>query len=118
MPISIIENPINKSFLSELAKERFGDLVKAVVDVENEIMAIGGDLHSDEETLLLERGSKQQNLWGINLYPDKSGEEFIEFDSVINIRPISGNRSRDVIDPNLRMKIIEIVAHLVKQDEC
>jgi len=114
MPISIVEEPIKKSKLSELAKKQFGDLVKAVVDVERKIMVIGGELHSDEEALLLEQGSKQKNLWGINLYPDKIGEELIEFDSIINIRPSQGNRSRDVNDPNARLKIKEIISLLVK----
>ncbi|HEX2583309.1 MAG TPA: DUF5674 family protein, partial [Chlamydiales bacterium] len=107
MPISLIEKPIEKSELAEIAKERFGDLVKAVVDVEKGIMAVGGELHADEEALLLEEGSKQRNLWGINLYPDKSGEELIEFDSIINLRPSQGNRSRDVNDPIARQKIKE-----------
>lgn len=115
MPISLIEEPIEKSELSEIAKERFGDLVKAVVDIEKGIMAVGGELHSDEEALLLEAGSKQKNLWGINLYPDKSGEEVIEFDSIINLRPSQGNRSRDVNDSQIRQKIKEIVNLLIKK---
>jgi hypothetical protein len=115
MPISVIEGPIEKSELCEIAKERFGDLVKAVVDIEKGIMAVGGELHSDEEALLLEEGSKQKNLWGINLYPDKSGEELIEFDSIINLRPSQGNRSRDVNDPVARQRIKEIVNQLVKK---
>ncbi len=81
MPISLINKPIKKSELSEIAKEQFGDLVKAVVDIERGIMAVGAELHSDEEAFLLEDGSKQKNLWGINLYPEKSGEELIEFGS-------------------------------------
>lgn len=113
MPIKIIEQQIAKSELFELAKERFGDLIKAVVDVERGTMAIGGELHSDEEALLLDQGSCQQALWGINLYPDKSGDEFIEFDSVINLRPSQGNRSRGIVDPIIRQKIKEIIAQLV-----
>ena len=75
----------------------------------------GGELHSDEESLLLEEGSKQKNLWGINIYPNKSGEELIEFDSMINLRPSQGNRSRDVLDPTARQKIKEIVTQLIKK---
>jgi hypothetical protein len=115
MPMSLVEKRITKSELADLAKERFGDLVKAVVDVERGLMTIGGELHSDEEAHLLDQGSRQQDLWGINLYPDKSGEEFIEFDSVINLRPSQGNRSRDVMDPIIRQKIKDIVAQLVDQ---
>jgi uncharacterized protein DUF5674 len=115
MPISIIEEPIQKSELAELAKERFGDLVKAVVDIERGIMVVGGELHSDEEAMLIESGSKQRNLWGINIYPDKSGDELIEFDSIINLRPSQGNRSRAVDDPEARKKIKDLLNRLVKQ---
>ena len=113
MPISIIQEPIEISELAKLAKERFGDMIKAVVDVEREMMIVGGELHADEEALLLEQGSKQSNLWGINLYPDKNGEELIEFDSMINLRPSQGNWSRDVVDPTVRLKIYEIVGRLI-----
>lgn len=113
MPITLIENQIEKSELAEIANERFGDLVKAVVDVKRRVMLVGGELHSDEEALLLEQGSQQQDLWGINLYPDKTGEEFIEFDSIINLRPSQGNRSRSVDNSEIRQKIIEIVNQLV-----
>lgn len=92
----------------------FGDLVKAVVDVEKNIMAIGGDLHADEEALLLDHGSKQQNLWGINIYPGEPKEKWIEYDSMINIRPSQGNRSRDVQDLAVRKKIIKIVEGLIE----
>ena len=115
MPIELIEKQIEKSALSEIAKERFGDLVKAVVDIERKIMMVGAELHADEEALLLEMGSKQQDLWGINLYPDKAGDELIEFDSMINLRPSQGNRSRGVNDPTIREKIKEIVKELVKE---
>ncbi len=91
MPMCVVEKKITKTELSELAKERYGDLVKAVVDIERQVMAIGAELHSDEEGHLIDQGSRQQDLWGINLYPDKSGEEFIEFDSMINLRPSPGN---------------------------
>lgn len=101
--------------LKQMAAAAFGNLVKAVVDVDRELIAIDAELHSDLEALLLENGSKQKNLWGINLYTDMQGEDFIEFDSVINMRPSQGNRSRGVEDKELRKKIIEIVAKRVKR---
>ena len=97
-----------------MAESRFGNLVKAVVDVERKIMALDGELHADEEALLLENGSRQENLWGINIYPELEGPERIEFDSVINIRPSQGNLSRSVDDLVIREKIVQIVAGLVK----
>jgi len=96
-----------------MAEKMFGNIVKAVVDVERGIMAIDGELHADEQALLLENGSEQKNLWGINIYPDKIGEDFVEFDSVINIRPSQQNRSRGVDNPEIRQKILDIVNKLV-----
>ena len=114
MNIIIIKEPISSSVLKEIAKKQFGDFVKAVVDIEKEVMAIGGSLHADEEAMLLERGSKQENLWGINIYPEKKQEEWIEFDSMINIRPSQNNRSRSVEDENIRNRIIKIVNTLIQ----
>mgnify|MGYP001585071664 CR=1 FL=1 len=78
-------------------------------------MAVGGELHADEEALLLEQGSRQQDLWGINFYPEKNGDGFVEFDSMINIRPSQNNRSRSVEDAATREKILAIVHQLVQQ---
>ena len=97
------------------AAATFGNLIKAVVDVDGGIIAIDAELHSDLEALLLEGGSKQESLWGINLYPDIQGDDFIEFDSMINIRPSSGNRTRGVDNELVRKMIIDIVNKWVKR---
>ena len=89
-------------------------MVKAVVDIGRGIGAFGGELHSDEEALLLEDGSRQADLWGINLYPDESGDAWIEFDSMINVRPSQNNRSRSVDDEAIRSAIRRVVAALVE----
>ena len=100
--------------LRKIAAECFGDLAKGAVDIEQEILALGGELHVDEETLLVEQeGSESQNVWGINLYPDKSGEDFLEFDSMINIKPSLGNRSRDIEDHEVREKIRDIIEKFI-----
>jgi hypothetical protein len=88
-------------------------MVKAVVDLGRGVMAIGGELHSDEEAALLEDGSRQLELWGINLYPGDLAEGFIEFDSMINVRPAQNNRSRSVEDPEVRKRILQVVHELV-----
>lgn len=113
MEIKVVQGKITIPELEEFAKARFGDLVKAVVDVEKGIMAIGGELHADEEAMLLEQGSKQENLWGINIYPAMTGDEVIEFDSMINVRPSQGNRSRGVENAELKEKIKQVVNKLV-----
>lgn len=112
--MKFINTKISKKELADIAKERFGDMVKAVVDIELGIMVVGGELHADEEAMLLEQGSKQENLWGINIYVDKTAEEMIEFDSMINIRPRQNNRSRDVLDVSIREKIIIKVNNLIE----
>jgi len=116
MEIKIVKDLINKEELLEIAKKQFGDLVKAVVDVEQGIMAIGGDMHADEEIVLMEQeGSKREHTWGINLYPEKSGEELIEFNSIVNLKPSFGNRSRGVENPEIKEKIRNIVEKLVSK---
>jgi len=111
--VRILNEPLSLGDLKKIAEERFGDMVKGVVDIEKNIMAVGGEMHADEEACLLENGSLQENLWGINLYPDEIGERFVEFDSMINIRPSQGNRSRDVLDPKIREKIIATVKKFI-----
>jgi hypothetical protein len=114
MDITIIRESVTRHELNEMAKQQFGDMVKAVVDVEQGVMAIGGELHSDEEAVLLDQGSVQINLWGINLYPERPVPEWIEFDSMINVRPSGGNRSRYVESANIRDTVTTIVNRLVE----
>jgi len=91
-------------------------LVKAVVDIKRRLLVVDAGLHSDEELFLLEQGSIQTDLWGINLWPESYGtEEFVEFDSMINIRPYQNNRSRSVEDPIIQQLIYEIVAEKVDE---
>jgi hypothetical protein len=114
-PIQIVRDPITLDDLRRVAREQFGEMVKAVVDEAQGIMAIGGELHADEEAVLLDQGSRQADLWGINLYPDAAGIERVEFDSMINVRPAQGNRSRSVTDPALQVRIRDIVSQLVRE---
>lgn len=111
----VTENePITREELQLLALGRFGDLVKAVVDVERGIMLVDAEMHSDQEAELLAAGSRQQDLWGINLYPDLGGEDWLEFDSMINLRPSFGNRTRGVDDPAMQERITAVVHRLVR----
>lgn len=114
METKIIKDSISKKELINIAKKQFGELVKAVVDVEQGIMAVGGEMHADEEVALIEQeGSKREHTWGINLYPEMVSEEWIEFDSVINLKPSYGNRSRGVDNPEIQKKIRNIIERLV-----
>ncbi len=96
--MKLITDTISRDELKQMANHSFGDLVKAVVDIEKMTMVVDAGLHADEEAYLLSQGSKQENLWGINLYPDSYETDFIEFDSMINLRPNQNNRTRSVDD--------------------
>jgi hypothetical protein len=111
--IILVETPITQRRLKAIAQQRFGDMVKGVVDLEKQTMALGGELHADEEAFLLREGSVQGNLWGINLYPDLPMPAMLEFDSMINIRPSQNNPSRSVEDPTIRQRITALVTKLV-----
>lgn len=110
----IVNEKISIEELKNMSEKVFGGLVKAVVDIEKEIIAVDADLHADEEALLLENESKQEFLWGINIYPERIGNEnWIEFHSMINLRPSWGNKSRSIDDPEIQKKIRNIVGRLV-----
>ncbi|MCK4305787.1 MAG: hypothetical protein KAY24_16235 [Candidatus Eisenbacteria sp.] len=109
------QEPVSMELLHELAAARFGDMVKAVVDVARGIMVIDAELHSDEEAELLASGSRQKDLWGINLYPDLPLQDWLEYDSMINLRPSFGNRSRGVDDNSVRDLIRAVVDRLVSR---
>lgn len=112
--MQIVDAPVKRTLLENMAKKRFGNLVKAVVDIETRRMAIDAELHADEEALLLTKGSAQHHLWGINLYPEYFGtKNFIEYDSMINLRPTQHNGSRGVDSPVIRKKITAIVKKLI-----
>lgn len=110
----IVRQPISRADVTQMAEARFGDMVKAVVDVSRGIMAVSAELHSDEEALLIADGSRQTDLWGINLHPAETGADWIEFDSMINVRPSQGNRSRSVDDEATRKAIRGVVSALVR----
>ncbi len=112
--IRLINKATTRAELKAIAAEQFGDMVKAVVDVERGLMAVGGEMHADEEAFLLDQESKQEHLWGINLYPESFDAQFIEFDSMINIRPRQNNRSRSVESMETREQIIKVVKNLVQ----
>jgi hypothetical protein len=112
--MKLVEKNIKLAELQEMSQKMFGNLVKGVVDIQKGSMAVDAELHSDEEAFLLENGSKQEDLWGINIYPEFFGQaDFIEFDSMINLRPSQKNRSRGVDDPEIRKKILELTSKLI-----
>ena len=114
MIIKIIQKPITQQELNQLAEDNFGEMIKGVVDIKKRILALGGELHADAEAKLLEGGSKQEDVWGFNIYPEKPKEKRIEFSSLINIRPSQGNLAMDIKDPHLKKQVKEIIDFLIK----
>ena len=111
----IKDSAITRAELKALAHEQYGDVIKAVVDVKQNIMGVGGELHVDIESLLIQQeNSSHEDTWGINLYLDKTGDDFLEFDSMINLKPFQNNKSRNVESEEIQNKIRTIVKTLVK----
>lgn len=113
MTIRIAQDRITRSELERLAKETYVEMIKAVVDVRQGTLAIGGELHTDVETMLLENGSAKKDLWGINIYFRDSLAESLEYSSLINVRPQDNNRSLLVKDEAVRQKILSLVEKFV-----
>ena len=111
--MQILQKAITRAELAALAENTFGDMIKCVADVKQRLLALDAELHADLERLLLENGSAGEDLWGFNLYPDEEGEDFIEYDSLINIRFWQNNPTRDVLDPDIREAIKQIVEQFI-----
>jgi hypothetical protein len=52
--MKLLTEKISRSELDGMAQLRFGNLVKAVVDVDRNLMVLDAELHADEESFLLE----------------------------------------------------------------
>lgn len=108
-------NKISRATLEKMSEKMFDHLVKAVVDIEKEIMVVDAGMHADQEEWLLENGSQQENLWGINFHPEIQDASWIVFDSMINIRPQQGNCHRGVGNVVIQKKILSIANRLVEK---
>ena len=113
MNIRVVHEPISIAEVRALAQEIYQDLIKGVADIEKGIIALGGEWHMDANKVLLANGSKQENVWGFNIYPDEKDSAALEFISLINIRPAQGNRGMEIANKELRQKIHDSIAHLI-----
>lgn len=107
--ILVIRKKATEEEIKKMAED-FDGFIKVVVDLEQEILAGGGERHFDAEQRLLTEGSKQENLWGGGL--DLETKE-IDYNSVINLRPTQNNPSRDVLSTEIRAKFDTIVKRLL-----
>jgi hypothetical protein len=115
--IVFVESRLDPAELRRLVESHFEDMVKFVVDVERGVAAVGGELHADEKAIRLERGSRQEDLWGANYYPGRGEEGCLEYTSLINIRPAQSNRSMVIEDEPTRARVREIVFALIGRGE-
>ena len=116
-PILVTSEPVARAELTRLVALYFGDMVKFVVDVERGVIAVGGELHADAEALLLEHGSRQDDVWGGNYYPGRGEEHCLEYTSLINIRPSQRNASMEVESEQLRARVRSVIIELVGKGE-
>lgn len=103
--ILVVREPVSRETLEALARKWHHSLVKGVADIERGLVALGGEWHMDANAVLIEEGSEQRNLWGFNLYPDKSGEAAIGYISLINIRSAQGNRGMEIESEETRSAV-------------
>ncbi|HSW97248.1 MAG TPA: DUF5674 family protein [Candidatus Saccharimonadales bacterium] len=113
--MKFVEESISINELKDMSARMFGGLVKIVVDIKKEVIVVDAAMHADEEQYLLSKGSFQDDLWGCNIYPELQGEDFLEFDSMINVRPRLNNFSRDIENDEIKQKITDIINKLVKK---
>lgn len=113
--IKIYKGTLPIKAIKAIALATFGEMAKAVIDIEKRVIAVGGELHADAEQLLLQEGSKQSDVWGINLYPGKTLGNFIEYTSLINIRPSVNNRSQKIESPEIRAHIKQIIDSMLER---
>ncbi len=113
--MKIVKDHISMEELRTMSSRMFGGMVKVVVDIKKGIMVVDAPMHADEEEYLLSDGSAQDDLWGCNIYPDLQDDDFIEFDSMINVRPRLNNFSRNIENAEIRKKVSQIIHSLIKK---
>ena len=106
--IIVIRSKIDPESRRKVAED-FKGYIKVVVDVKRRILAAGGEKHVDGERLLLEDGSRQEDLWGAGLDLETSE---MDFDSLINLRPTQ-NKSREILDEDIRKKVEVVIKSLL-----
>jgi len=103
MAVVIVKNKLSEKDFQE-AKKDYQSYIKLTIDIEQEIIALGGEYHADAEKILLEQGSKQGDIWGGGLNLETKQ---LEANAIINIRP-GRNESAEILEPKIREKFFEI----------
>lgn len=115
--MQVVDKNISINELKSMAaRNKSAYLVKAVVDIQKEIMAVDLEMHADGECLLIEKCSSEADaLWGVLIHPDQDGDNRIECNSMINFRPFLGNKSRFIENSEIKEKIKAIANKLISE---
>jgi hypothetical protein len=105
MKLHLLRHSPTREQLQDMLEAQ-GSYLKLAVDVAQGLVVGGGEYHADCEEVLLEQGSRQENIWGADWYPDSHA---VAFGALINIRPRQNNRAMEVQDAALRARIEQIV---------
>ena len=109
MNIKILDHKLNIDEVKELADYWYGTMIKGCVDIEQGRVALGGDYHIECSELLTSNNSKFQDVWGFNIRFEENPDGVLEFDSMVNIKPNLGNRSRSIDNDEVIKKARKII---------
>ena len=107
--IKILDHKIDVEEVKKLADLWYGTMIKGAVDIEIGRVALGGDYHIEDSELLTSTGSKFEDIWGFNIRFEENPDGVLEFDSMVNIKPNLGNRSRNISNDEIIKKATEII---------
>ena len=114
MNITILDHKINAEEVKKLANLWYGTMIKGTVDIKLERVALGGDYHIEDSELLTSTGSKFEDIWGFNIRFEENKDGILEFDSMVNIKPNFGNRSREVNNEEIIKKATRIIYKFIE----
>ena len=109
MNIQILDNKISIEEVKKLADLWYGTMIKGTVDIELGRVALGGDYHIESSEMLTASGSKFEDVWGFNIRFEENPNGVLEFDSMVNIKPNFGNRSRNISNNEIIEKATKVI---------
>lgn len=114
MNIKILDQKINMKEVKELADFWYGTMIKGCVDIEQGRVALGGDYHIESSELLTDNDSRFEDVWGFNIRFEENPDGVLEFDSMVNIKPNFGNRSRGIHNEEILEKARAVIYKFIE----